>query len=1078
MVNRLPSCDPDRLRSYLDEALSVDQQARLSEHLDHCGNCQRTLERLAAGSRLWSELPQLGYQPEPPTSSFSRDGRLTRPSENRGSAASREGLEFLSPSDSPAHLGRLGSYEVLDVLGEGGMGIVLKAFDTALNRIVAIKVLAPQMAASGAARRRFAREAKAAAAVVHDHVVAIHAVDTEPDHGLPYLVMPYVAGHSLQERIDRTGPMPIQEVLRIGMQMSLGLAAAHAQGLVHRDIKPSNILLENGLERVKITDFGLARAVDDASQSQSGFVAGTPQYMSPEQARGESVDHRADLFSLGSVLYAMCAGHSPFRAKTTMGVLRRVAEDSPRLLSEINPEVSEELEAVIARLHAKDPSQRYQSASEVADELGRQLAELQRPGARRPRRSTSTESRPIHPVTKKTKEPIDEISTARSARSRIATALVTAVVIAGLGMAGFSIRQASFGTPPSGGGLSFLGAAEEPQKGGQPARVTIVNDDNARTIVGSGKPATKRWELADFTGVEIMHPFRTEITRADGFEVTVTADDNVLEHIVVAKEGPRLRVRLEDNWTYRLKRDALKAKITLPAIESLGLSHGAHTTIAGFESKRPFAVKTSHGSRLEGSISAGQIEIDASHGSNVALKGTAESALIKASHGSNLPLGELVVRDAEIELVHGSRATIDSRPEKSLRAGVEHGSILAGTVQGGELTLKAEHGSQVSLKGTAQKAGITGSHSGRLSLGELALEAADIRLEFGASATVQAKSKLAYQLSHTSSLRYLGNPTIARSVATQGSSARAIRADELKGAAGAAPSASNRPADPPEARPRDDDREIMVNLRSTVHNLGGRPVIEGSGRKATKTVEAKDFNKILIDRMIDAEIARAETFAVSLAADDNILERIEVIRDDASLRIRLAEGNYRLHDRPHATITLPTLEAIHVAGASRATIQGFKSDRPFRGEASGASKLEGSIQAGEVDFIASGASTLTLRGSSRGARLLASGASKLELAEFSVEAGNVTIDTSGASVVRLRGSAQAAVLKAQGASHLSLANLALEAADVELAGASRATCRIKRLLDYDLSSASRLEYLGTPTIGKARKSGESVVVHP
>ncbi len=238
------------------------------------------------------------------------------------------------------------------------------------------------MAASGAARRRFSREAKAAAAVVHDHVVAIHAVDDDPKSGLPYLVMPYIAGRSLQERIDRDGPLRTEEVLRIGMQTAPGLAAAHAQGLVHRDIKPSNILLENGVERVKITDFGLARAIDDASQSQSGVVAGTPQYMSPEQAGGESVDHRSDLFSLGSVLYAMCAGHSPFRAKTTMGVLRRVCDEEPRPLVEVNPDVPESLEAVIRRLHAKDPAGRYQSAAEVAEELGRQLAERQRPGPR------------------------------------------------------------------------------------------------------------------------------------------------------------------------------------------------------------------------------------------------------------------------------------------------------------------------------------------------------------------------------------------------------------------------------------------------------------------------------------------------------------------------------------------------------------------------------------------------------------------------------------------------------------------------------------------------------------------------
>src|SRR4030081_787508 len=135
--------------------------------------------------------------------------------------------------------------------------------------------------------------------------------------------MEYINGQTLEQKLENTGPLPVKEILRIGYQVAAGMAAAHKQGLVHRDIKPSNILLENGVERVKLSDFGLARAVDDASQTQSGIIAGTPQYMSPEQARGEAVDHRSDLFSLGSVMYFMCAGHPPFRADSTPAVLRR-----------------------------------------------------------------------------------------------------------------------------------------------------------------------------------------------------------------------------------------------------------------------------------------------------------------------------------------------------------------------------------------------------------------------------------------------------------------------------------------------------------------------------------------------------------------------------------------------------------------------------------------------------------------------------------------------------------------------------------------------------------------------------------
>jgi WD40 repeat protein/tRNA A-37 threonylcarbamoyl transferase component Bud32 len=286
-------------------------------------------------------------------------------------------FDFLTPSEKPGHLGRLGHYEVIEVIGRGGMGVVLKAFDEKLHRVVAIKVMAPQLATSATARQRFAREAQAAAAVRDQHVIGIHAVE-EAD-GLPYLVMEYVSGLSLQERLEQAGPLEPKEILRIGIQVATGLAAAHLQGLIHRDIKPANILLENGVQRVKITDFGLARAADDASLSQSGVVAGTPHYMAPEQAEGKPVDPRADLFSLGSVLYALCTGRAPFRASTTMAVLRRVCEDAPRPIREINPAVPDALVETIARLHAKDPTERFPSAAQVAELLSQQLAHLQQP---------------------------------------------------------------------------------------------------------------------------------------------------------------------------------------------------------------------------------------------------------------------------------------------------------------------------------------------------------------------------------------------------------------------------------------------------------------------------------------------------------------------------------------------------------------------------------------------------------------------------------------------------------------------------------------------------------------------------
>jgi serine/threonine-protein kinase len=393
MIRSPLPCDQDLLRLLLEDRLPAEQESRLVHHLDDCTVCQRTLEVLAADQPWWDELRAL---------EAAREGG--------GGPGAANLLGFLAPAEDPAHLGRLGPFAVTEVLGRGGTGIVFKALDGALDRPVAIKVLAPHFASSAAARKRFAREARAAAAVAHEHVIAIHSVDSW--NGLPYLVMSYVDGRSLQERLEATGPLPVEEVVRVGVQAARGLAAAHAQGLVHRDVKPANILLElrnadcglrneqhpspapraggdsssfrnpqSAIPIVKLTDFGLARAADDASLTQSGVIAGTPPYMSPEQARGEAVDHRSDLFSLGSTLYALCTGQAPFRAESALAVLRRVCEEQPTPVREVNPAVPEWLAAVIDRLHAKDPAGRFSGAAEVADLLEQCLAHLRQPDA-------------------------------------------------------------------------------------------------------------------------------------------------------------------------------------------------------------------------------------------------------------------------------------------------------------------------------------------------------------------------------------------------------------------------------------------------------------------------------------------------------------------------------------------------------------------------------------------------------------------------------------------------------------------------------------------------------------------------
>ena len=292
---------------------------------------------------------------------------------NPGRTEVSELLGFLSPTEWPEALGRIGHYEVLEIVGTGAFGIVLRAMDVALNRVVAVKVLAPQLAASASSRQRFVREARSAAAVRHENVVQVYAVEEQP---LPYLVMEFVSGETLQRRLDRTGRLPVSEVVEIGRQIANGLAAAHAIGLIHRDVKPANVFLEEAsgspsTPSIKLLDFGLARAVDDVGMTQSGMIIGTPLYMSPEQARSEPLDHRADLFSLGSVLYAMTTRHSPFRADNTLVTLKRVAEEAPQPIEELAPETPRWLCDLITKLLAKNPSERIQSAREASALLAR-----------------------------------------------------------------------------------------------------------------------------------------------------------------------------------------------------------------------------------------------------------------------------------------------------------------------------------------------------------------------------------------------------------------------------------------------------------------------------------------------------------------------------------------------------------------------------------------------------------------------------------------------------------------------------------------------------------------------------------
>ncbi len=283
--------------------------------------------------------------------------------------AAKGELPFLSPPQAPDELGRLGKYRVLKELGRGGMGVVLLAEDERLGRKVALKVMRPEIVAENL-RERFLREARAVALVEHERVVPVYEADEV--NGVLFLAMRLLAGESLHDRLRRRPGLTLAEAVRIGRETAEGLTAAHQRGLVHRDVKPANLWLETTEDgwHVRVLDFGLARLQSgDTPLTQPGALLGTPAYMAPEQARGDEVDGRCDLFSLGCVLYQLLTGGSPFMARDTMAVLRRLELHQPDAPRKLNPAVPQALSKLVMRLLAKDPDDRSESARVVVEEL-------------------------------------------------------------------------------------------------------------------------------------------------------------------------------------------------------------------------------------------------------------------------------------------------------------------------------------------------------------------------------------------------------------------------------------------------------------------------------------------------------------------------------------------------------------------------------------------------------------------------------------------------------------------------------------------------------------------------------------
>src|SRR5947207_1955933 len=275
----------------------------------------------------------------------------------------------------------IGHYRILEQLGAGGMGIVYKALDMHLDRLVAIKVLPPEKVADAERKRRFVQEAKAASALNHPNIITIYDIASE--NGIDFIAMEYVPGKALNQLIMRKG-LPVGEALKYAVQIADALAAAHAAGIIHRDLKPGNVMVSGASERsgfVKVLDFGLAKLSDKVESTEreftetirqdnapatgEGTIVGTVSYMSPEQAEGKEVDARSDIFSFGALLYEMVTGRRAFQGDSKLSTLSAILREEPKPASQVVEGLPRELERIIARCLRKSPERRFQAMPDL-----------------------------------------------------------------------------------------------------------------------------------------------------------------------------------------------------------------------------------------------------------------------------------------------------------------------------------------------------------------------------------------------------------------------------------------------------------------------------------------------------------------------------------------------------------------------------------------------------------------------------------------------------------------------------------------------------------------------------------------
>lgn len=345
-----------------------DHADAVAQHLGECSRCREYVSEKHAEEGLDEKIVlDLSLQVSHPNLVTTAKSDSFEPSPKYNPEHWAE-LDLLDPPTADGAIGGLMKYDVLEVRGRGGMGVVLKGYDRQLKRVVAIKLMSRRLMQSDKSLKRFEREAILAASINHPNVVTIHGVESH--RGFPFIVMEYVEGQSLAQRISDRGKLSVVETVRLSSQIASGLAAAHSRGVIHRDIKPANIMLEDGIERVKITDFGLARIAQENSDLTSlGEAIGTPLYMSPEQVEGVELTTATDVFSLGCVMHAMLTGRSPFVGGHQLKVVQRIVNEQPTPLDKIDPAIPQSLASMVTRMLEKDPRARTISASDIAARL-------------------------------------------------------------------------------------------------------------------------------------------------------------------------------------------------------------------------------------------------------------------------------------------------------------------------------------------------------------------------------------------------------------------------------------------------------------------------------------------------------------------------------------------------------------------------------------------------------------------------------------------------------------------------------------------------------------------------------------